>query len=302
MIICSCRGRASLSLPEDLPKILNQITLAYKQQLEADSQSVGQESKELIEKLESQLSQEKQEAETRYVQLYRELGITTTDNQGKVVNPYNKKLFSLSDDLDAVRRSIRGLEDRLALLKEAVDSGDENQMKVVAMEAKDYLGLARSQYRDHSVNVNENQTMRLPGLPSRNDLESKIWAIDNKINDLKFTRMEQSAVLGRGHKKIKSLDQRIAFFQKQRQELQTQLDVYTTELKKLEKEAELQLADSEENPQVDLTTFRKQEERQWVMMYHLALQRELKRLQLGRDAWSRSFRPFRWKPNGFPAG
>lgn len=264
--------------PNDLPIILNQIIAAYKKNLETDSQSFGKESTELIEKLSSQLMDEKRKAEKRSLELYSRLGIMTVDQNGSFVNPYAKKRRDSAEKLDDVRTSLRSLTDRFRMLEAAVESEDENQIKVVSIEASKYLGLDRSRFDNENGGavVSTNQTLRLPGMLSRNDLESRIWEFKSSLDELKLDRVQITQTFGPGHKKVRALDERIGYYRREMAGMQQQLDKYTAAAEKLQE-------DSGE-PEMDLKSFRMQEERQWIVWYQMALERERQRLTMEHDA------------------
>ncbi len=267
--------------PGDLPMILNQVIDSYRENLEDDTESFGKESAELIEKLSSQIMDEKRKAEKRSLELYSRLGIATVDQNGRIVNPYAKKLAETMENFDGVKSSLRSLTDRFRMLELAVESNDENQIKVVSIEASKYLGLDRSGFASEigGKSVSTTQTLRLPGMLSRNDLESRVWQFKTSLDELTLERAQLNQTFGAGHKRVKALDERIAYYRGEMQGMQEQLDMYTVEAEKLQQDQ-----NDPDAPPMDLESLRMQEERQWIVWYQMALEREQQRLIMERDA------------------
>ena len=77
-LIIRCEGPD----PEDLPIIVNQVVHAYQEIITEDSETIGKDSIELIEKLQQQLVQDKDSLEERYLELIESRGLTSAANSG----------------------------------------------------------------------------------------------------------------------------------------------------------------------------------------------------------------------------
>ena len=268
---------------EDLPRILNQLTDAYRQNLADDSQNFGKESTDLISQLSSELGDEKLQAEQESFALFTKLGITDLSGDGNIINPHIKKQNELNEQFDGIKLSLKKATDRYELLEPVFTSKDEDEIKVVAIEAKRYLGLSRAQFDESKSGTSmlEGQTLRLPGLMSRNDLEDRIWQYRNRVNELQFDRSEFSTKFGKGYNKIEAIDRRIEVFGEELASMEADLEKYNEHQRKLDEEFRSESDSKGDVPEVDLETFRSREDRQWIKLYRLALERE--RTLLSRD-------------------
>ncbi len=265
--------------PDDLPIILNQIVGAYRQNLEEDSKTFGEETAELIQQLSNQLSSEKRKAEERSVELYAQLGVTTVAENGQVLNPHSQKLANLLTQQEEAKANLRRLNDRFELLKQSVQSEDEDQIKVVAIEAKKYLELTRTQYDEELKQI----VSALPGLRSRDQLDVLKVKHEDMITQLDFELQDLLQTLGGGHTKVMSMRKRIEHYQQELAGVEQELSAYEAEEQKRRQVGKSVLPDGSE---MDLETFRAQEDRHWIKMYGLALGREIQQLQLNLAALS----------------
>ncbi len=265
--------------PDDLPIILNQIVEAYRQNLEEDSETFGKETAELIQQLSNQLSSEKRKAEERSVELYAQLGVTTVAENGQVLNPHSQKLANLLTQQDEAKANLRRLNDRFELLKQSVQSEDEDQIKVVAIEATKYLELTRTQYDEELKQI----VSALPGLRSRDQLDVLKVKHEDLITQLDFELQDLLQMLGGGHTKVMSMRKRIEHYQQELAGVEQELSAYEAEEQKRRQVSKSVLPDGSE---MDLETFRAQEDRHWIKMYGLALGREIQQVQLNLAALS----------------
>lgn len=303
--------------PDDLPKILNQIVAAYRTNIDADSQNIGEESAQVFQELSSKLSNEIRRAEERSAELYNELGITTVSENGVFLNPYNQKLVKLLAQQDDSKSALRRLNDRLQLLEQSLQTKDEAQIQVVAIEAKKYLDLTRAPFETWDQQMPK-LADELPGVRPRSQLETAQMKYIDELTDLGFEWEELSEQYGRGHSKIGTLERRIKYYQAELEAVEADLAAYETELQQRRQElaqsaggesgglrnganspspdaspsqtpesgagADSELADlgntDKTSDETDLQTFRAQEDRHFIKMYGLALQREQQQMQL----------------------
>ena len=277
-MIISCAGPN----PDDLPIILNQIVGAYRQNLEEDSKTFGEETAELIQQLSNQLSSEKRKAEERSVELYAQLGVTTVAENGQVLNPHSQKLANLLTQQDEAKANLRRLNDRFELLKQSVQSEDEDQVKVVAIEAKKYLELTRAQYDERDEEM-KRIVSDLPGLRSRDQLDVLKVKHEEMITQLDFERQDLLQTMGAGHTKVTSMKKRIEHYQQELAGVEQELSTYEAEEQKRRQGGK---SASPDGAEIDLETFRAQEDRHWIKMYGLALGREVQQVQLNLAALS----------------
>ena len=269
---------------DELPVILGQIIASYNSEIEKDSKNDGQKAKDYIQTFADKLSNDKEDAETERSTLWAQLGIESTDNQGNIINPHNKKLFSLQDQYDSVRREIQEVQGRALLLAKSLkidpETGlvDETQVKISAIEAQEYLNLQRGIYKEEAIGGERMAQSMQPDMQRLQAVQSKIWEQDAIITGLQFEREKQSDVFGAGHKKMTALDKQIKFYQAQRLALAEELEKLDSRIQAETGQLKSQIAENAENDPVDLETFRGDENREWIRMYQLKLQHEQTRL------------------------
>ena len=269
--------------PDELPEILDEIIRSYNSEIEKDSNDDGKKAKEYIETFKDQLSRDKREAELKRSGLWGRLGIESIDNQGNIINPHNKRLFRLQDEYDAVSRELKEVQDRALLLAKSLkvneETGlvDETQVRISAIEAQEYLNLQRAIFKEEALGGERMVHSLQPDMQRRQGIQNKIWEQDTVLNALQFERSKQSDVFGRGHKSIAAMDKQIEFYTAQRTQLEEQLKELDTYIQTEAGQLKSQLSpDGKE--QVDLDTFRANENRDWIRMYQLKLQHEQGRL------------------------
>jgi len=269
---------------DELPAILDEIIKSYNSEIEKDSKTDGQKAKDYIKTFADKLTDDKQDKEIERSQLWANLEIESTDNQGNIINPHNKKLFRLQDQYDAVRREIKEVKDRALLLKRSLtvneETGrvDETQVKISAIEAQEYLNLQRGIFKEEAIGGERIVHSLQPDMQRRQAIQDKIWEQDTVINRLQFERAEQSDVFGSGHKSIAAMDKQIGFYTTQRSQLEEQLKELDTYIESEARQLKSRISASEDEEPVDLETFRANENREWIRMYQLKLKHELARL------------------------
>ena len=269
---------------DELPSILGSIIDSYNSEIEKDSKSDGQKAKDYIKTFADKLSDDKLDAELQRSNLWGQLEIESTDNQGNIINPHNKKLFRLQDQYDSVRRELQEVQDRARLLAtslkidEKTGMVEETQVKISAIEAQEYLKLSRSIFKEEALGGERIVHSMQPDMQRRQAIQNKVWEQDTRLNELEFERSRLSDVFGSGHKSMAAMDKQISFFTTQRAELMEQLEELDTYIQKEASHLKSQLTPAEGEEPVDLETFRANENREWIRMYQLRLQHEQSRL------------------------
>jgi capsular exopolysaccharide synthesis family protein len=269
--------------PDELPSILNEIIASYRNEIEEDSKTDGQIAKQYIEQVSDKLSDDKEDAETERSNLWAQLGIESTDNQGNVINPHNKKLFRLQDQHDSIRHTLRDVQDRARLLAKSLkvdpETGviDDTQIKISAIEAQDYLKLTRGIFKEEALGGDRVVRNLQPDLQRRQALEQKIWDHETRLTDLRFERSKLSDVFGKGHKSIAAIDNQLEYYATQKADFVDQLEKLESYIEKEARQMTSSDSAGDSQPK-DLETFRADEDRQWIRMYQLKLQQEQSRL------------------------
>ena len=283
-------GKETLSIictgpdQDELPNIVVEIITSYNKEIEKDSKNDGQKTKDFIRRFKDKLSDDKESFETQHSHLWADLEIESTDSQGNVINPYNKKLFRLQDQHDSLRRDLKEVQDRARLLAKSLqineDTGliDETQIKISARDAQEYLKLSRAIFKEEALGGDRVVHSLQPVLRQRDLIQEKIWDQETRLTELQFERSRLSDVFGRGHKSITSLDKQINFFSDQRDQLVKQFDELEAQIQAEAQQMKSELSAKREKPPLDLKTFRDNENREWIRMYQLKLQHEQSRL------------------------
>ena len=275
---------------DDLPIILNEIIASYNIEIERDSKTDSQKVKDHIQSFKDKLSDDKEDAETERSNLWAQLGIESTDSQGNIINPHNKKLFRLQDQHDVLRRNLKEVQDRARLLAKSLkineETGmiDETQVKISAIEAQEYLGLSRGIFKEEALGGDRVIRNLQPELQRRQAIQQQIWDQDSRITDLQFERARLSDVFGRGHKSIVSLDKQLSFYDDQRTDLAQQLEDLEERIQAEAQQLNSELSMKNKKEPLDLETFRANENREWIRMYQLKLQHEQSRLLKNRQS------------------
>ena len=275
---------------DDLPIILNEIIASYNIEIERDSKTDSQKVKDHIQSFKDKLSDDKEDAETERSNLWAQLGIESTDSQGNIINPHNKKLFRLQDQHDVLRRNLKEVQDRARLLAKSLkineETGmiDETQVKISAIEAQEYLGLSRGIFKEEALGGDRVIRNLQPELQRRQAIQQQIWDQDSRITDLQFERARLSDVFGRGHKSLVSLDKQLSFYDDQRTDLAQQLEDLEERIQTEAQQLNSELSMKNKKEPLDLETFRANENREWIRMYQLKLQHEQSRLLKNRQS------------------
>ena len=275
---------------DELPGILSEIISSYVLEIEKDSKNDGQKAKDYIQTFADKLSDDKEDAETERGNLWAQLGIESTDSQGNIINPHNKKLFRLQDQHDTLRRDLKGVQDRARLLAKNLkideETGmiDETQVKISAIEAQEYLNLTRGIFKEEALGGDRVVRNLQPDLQRRQAVQEQIWEQDGRLTDLQFERSELSGVFGPGHKSMASVDKQIRFYTKQRARLVSELEDLEEHIQSEAQQLNSQLSAKSDKQPVDLETFRRNENREWIRMYQMKLQHEQSRLLKNRQS------------------
>ena len=290
---------------DELPAILGEIIESYNSEIEKDSKNDGQKAKDYIQTFADKLSNDKEDAETERSNLWAQLGIESTDSQGNIINPHNKKLFRLQDEHDAVRREVQEVQDRALLLAKSLkinpETGlvDETQVKISAIEAQEYLSLQRGIFKEGGDRLAHSLQ---PEMQRQQAMQARIWEQEAIINRLRFNREEESDVKGSGHKEIAKIDKQISFYTAQRDELAEELNELDNRIKAEAGKLKSQMAGNENEKPVDLKTFRADENRQWIRMYQLKLQHEQARLLKNKQSLEEEMASYSRKAQAVAAG
>ena len=267
--------------PDDLPVVLGQIVSSYQEIIREDSQAFGQKTVELIQKLANRLTDEKNDANDERSDLWSELGIEQVDNDGYAVNPYNRPLAQLQQQVDELELQLSDIVDRSELLDKNLspdeETGDIDPLKIsiAAIEARDYLNLTPAPFRAEVEGSERVIRSMAPEIQERSALQQKIWDKETKLETLRFRRADLSRKFGSGKSEIATIDRQIEFYNDQL----SKLEAKHKELNDfIESQSQLRLeqdkSDEDVAPRMDLATFRANEEREWVRKYQLRLSQE----------------------------
>ena len=261
--------------PEELPGILNQVVESYRRIIVDDSQTVSEKTVELIEKLAGKLSDEKDDLVDNRMKLWRELDISSIDESGGVINPHSRKLVELRSYKDETELSLADIRLRSSELISSLKADGESdvvnplQIKVAAMEAKEFLkvnGTSLAGAKSASTKAAEGSERQWQALQQR------AWDIESSIVDLRAQLVDRSAVVGSGHGDILSLKKRIKFRQRELSKVATEMEtVQNSSLAAQEDE-------SLTTQQAALSKVLEEEDKNWIRMYLLALQKQEKTL------------------------
>ena len=262
-LMIRCEG----SDPEDLPIILNQIVEAYKGIISEDSETVGKDTIELIQKLGDQMASDKDTLEARYLGIIKRHGLAAAATSDQVKNPFLQRMQDLVERKGSLDDQLRQAIYRAKTLSQAINSDDDTQRKMAAIDAKSYLGLARTSTPSSTDNIKKDVIAR-----DQSNRLGLIAAAENRIAELKFERAKLSRVFGKGHNTITNIDDQISYWQGYIKRNRDQLVIESQEA-----EARATVADGNaKEPTVE--ELRAQEDAEWVLLYKMALDREVNRV------------------------
>ncbi len=255
-LMIRCEG----SNPEDLPIILNQLVHAYEEIITEDSETVGKDSIELIEKLGEQLKLDKDGLAQKYLELIRTRGLSEGAAGEQIENPFLSRSKELLARHSELNEKLKQQQYRAKILADTINANDEHQMKIAAIEAKTYLGLNRSNYL-------ANQTANVDHRDQSNRL-NLISAAESRIANLQFERAKLSRVFGKGHNTIVNINSQIAYWNDYVGSLRRELSVEVDNRQ-----------DEEKTSPIDMRELRRQEDAEWILLYKMALTRDINRVK-----------------------
>lgn len=273
-ITLSCSG----PVPDDLPVILNWIVNAYEHIIAEDSQNVSDQTVELVEKLAGELSDEKDRAEAQRLKLWRQLDLDTISDTGRVSNPHTPKLRELNNVRDQLEQELSDISVRMNRIRDSFGTDDDEerksavdplQIKVVGIEARDYLGLGPS------------QAMPDGGLDMtyQSQLNAKLSRLDTSIFEVQSQLLARSRRVGPGHPEIQQLNRQLRMYEREHQAT-TKALTNIEDGDNVEGGTEITARDQQRR---DFEKFREQENKEWIRMYYLALENRRSSLSLKLD-------------------
>lgn len=265
----------SLSGPsaEELPKFLNSIVDAYTDVVYEDNKAVGQESIVLIEKLQRQLIEDKDRAEIRYMELIREIGAEGTNEEGRMINPYAPRVKMLMDEQNSKQQELQTVLEQLGMALRAIESQDETELKVVAIEAQQRLGL-----RDTDKKFTQ-ETRKIEEIQGDiKSIERQIERVREQVMVFKLEKKELSVSFGSGHSKIRALDDKIHYYENEILNLSENKNILIETIDSISKESFQDL--------VDWNALQAKTDQQLIKLYLVALERDKNRLITGLETLS----------------
>lgn len=264
---------------DELPGILNNVFDAFVKEIDENTKAAGDESVELITKLQRRMLDEKDVAEKRYLELLNSLGPTNRDAQGEVANPFVDELEELRRLDMGYQTELRNVLTRLELLKKAQAEGNFKALRVVAYAGRDYVGMEKTQSLDHS-----NRQTSYEKLESREEreldkkmslLQSQVTAIEARLMDLGTARLKLLSKYGPRHQEILNLDQEVQVWTAKMTELSDQLGQLRGQWLTVSTDSE---SDEGADRAKEIENLKRKDEEEWLSMYATALEMERQRL------------------------
>ncbi|MCP4098456.1 MAG: hypothetical protein GY748_19690, partial [Planctomycetaceae bacterium] len=264
----------------ELPGILNNVFDAFVKEIDENTKAAGDESVELITKLQRRMLDEKDLAEKRYLELLNSMGVTSRDAQGEVTNPHVDKLNQLRLLDQGYQTELRNILARLELLKKAQAAGDFKALRVVAYTGRDYIGMEKTNSLDSS-----NRQTSYEKLESREEreldkkmalLQSQVSAIEARLMELGSAKLKLLAKYGPRHQEILNVDQEVRLWTAKKNQLSQELEgVRGQWLTVSTNESE---TDDSKKRAAEIENLKRKDEQEWLGMYATALDMERQRL------------------------
>ncbi len=248
---------------EELPNILNNVIDAFVKEIEGNTKEAGDESLQLIRKLEQRLLDEKQIKEVRHLELLKKLGVTERDINGDVINPKANRLTLLQEELAKLESDLLGVNARMAAIKLAQEQEDATALRVCAIEGRAFVGLEPTAATFKRNESNRRRIGLLSGQIMR--LEEKIVAVDEQVFQIDGSMFSLRAKLGGKHNDVRQLAMQRQRWLERRQALETELAPLRVELEKEEQVEEGELSEDRDS------SSRQRDESEWLNLYVTAL-------------------------------
>lgn len=266
--------------PAELPLILEHIATAYQSILSEDTESIGRESTQLIEKLQSRIDRERNTAEGRYLELIRKLNISPNATSGQFTNPFAERVVQIQVRINEQELALRETTSRLQGVRDLKAMPPERQtqsVKVVALEAAKYLGLNANDARS-GLNSSDPETRRQERKLSL--LEDQLIKTEMGLSDLKLKARKLAESYGESHPSAVSNALEVKYYQRQLTELHAQREMMSSDIAALELTAKQ--ASESESAEPSMLKISKQDQ-ELVQVYLNSLVREHARLRTGLD-------------------
>ena len=253
-LVLTCDGPNA----EKLPNILNAIVTAYKAVLKSNSRNEKESAEDLIEKLRVEIDHSKNVAEKRYLELISKVGeVGPATESGDFTNPHALQLMQLKTELNKSRRSYKDILSRINTIHSSLYSNDTNRKKILALEARKFLGLSDVVDSDNDRNRQIASSIQVSGT-------QRIYALEQRIAELEIEENRLSRIFGPAHRSLEHARAQIKFWRDKLASVQLEQKQHAEELP-----SEVAVADSD---------LRKREEQRWITLYSVALDRERERL------------------------
>jgi len=188
---------------EDLPGILNQVVNSYVATIGKDSEASGQESVELIERLQQSLVEDQQEAQSRYYKILKELNLSAENDKGRWVNPYVAEIDKLRLQRDESIQEFRRSDQLLEEVRIAVDPDNKREelLKLAIVEAKKYFNVNGKDASDlDPLTIEDRQRLVR--------YEQRLEAITTEVVTLEAEKEETAKRYGARHPRVEDAETR----------------------------------------------------------------------------------------------
>ncbi len=250
----------------ELPKILEYMVEAYSSFVMDDNRSMGQETVELLEVFQQQFVEERDRDELRLLELSRTLAASETDESGKAINPFASQVKKYLEEQNENKQQLQEVVECMAMALDAVKSGDETELRLVASEARRRFGLAFDDSRK-----NNEATKRMEALSNEiNGVDKEIERNRQQVMELNFRKQDLLTAYGTGHSDVKALADRVAYFKSEIKRLEGDRAELVRSLEAMEQAGGLE--------NLDWDARKHETEQEWIKMYLVSLEREKVRL------------------------
>ena len=269
-LIVTCTG----GYANDLPVILNQIVKAYEDIIAQDSVDVGKDAVLVMQSLQQKLETEKEQAENRYFELFKKLGLTQSNMTEQIFNPYGEKITSLSQKLEEDTNEQEEVMNRLKSLADfsKQEKPSDVSLKLLAVDARRYLQLASPDVRQDLEQGESFTNLPLDMQRTYSRLARQVDDLEVRMQSRELDKARFGRNYGARHFLMQSIDSDLVSMRAQQAELRTELTDLTTE-------AEQMLGTNEEKAAPrSLTELSKESEQEAIRLYAMAITRDRDRL------------------------
>jgi len=225
--------------PDELPDILAAVQKSYQKKLDLETRDITQESVKLIMNMEKSMQEKLEATKEKLPQLVESLGVMAKTETGEYINPHANRFRELYEQRlelkDKLEKNLRTQE----LVAAAHKGRNQDQLDVLVIEAKNYLGV---DYRDERIGAQRSFDPLV--MNEIRVLTSQLTSLDSQLMDLKFEYRDKAMRFGANSEPMRQLRTRIDYWEAELQRLSSRKQELMSQLVQMSPDGETDPVDS----------------------------------------------------------